>query len=244
MPRTATTLTIAKPCAESWQQMSPVTPQSRHCAACCEVVADFTQMSDGEIMHFLRHNPAVSCGRFTEGQLGRQLQQAPLPAPRWRTWLAATATVLGLREAAALESRAQKANLEVADIPRPVAAGSWSFSPADELTKQETREQQASEMATPEGRITVRGTVHNRWGLPLAKARVRLYGQPDYVAKTNALGHFVLELPASLVTPEAELWVSRLWHRSQSVGVASSPARRYHFFLKRRSRRIISGKFR
>ncbi|PJJ48435.1 carboxypeptidase-like regulatory domain-containing protein [Hymenobacter chitinivorans] len=247
MPRTATTLTIAKPCAELWQQMTPV-PNGRHCAACRETVTDFTQMTDAEILRFLRHNPAVSCGRFTEEQLDRELRRAPEATPRWRTWLAAAATVLGLREVTALESRAQKVNQEVADIPRPEAAARftpYTYTAPDELAQQEARQQQAEEMAAPGGRVILRGSVHNRWGLPLGKARVVVVDMPELKATTNALGHFYLEVPASAVAGSTKLRVSRPGHRSSWVEVASPDSHRYHVFLKSWGRRrVLAGKFR
>lgn len=96
---TRTTLTIPQPCHENWAIMTP-TAQGRHCAACNKVVVDFTQKTDAEILALLQRN-AAPCGRFRAEQLDRPLLAPLAPAPRWRTWLAATATVLGLREVTA-----------------------------------------------------------------------------------------------------------------------------------------------
>jgi hypothetical protein len=81
--------------------------QGRHCAACAKVVLDFTQKTDAEILTLLGRSSST-CGRFRADQLSRPLLPPPVPAPRWRTWLAATATVLGLREAAAEPIAAQQ----------------------------------------------------------------------------------------------------------------------------------------
>ena len=105
MPRPVS-LAVSQPCHESWAQMTPAT-QGRHCAACDKVVVDFTRKTDAEILALLQH-VAMPCGRFRPDQLGRPLLPPPALTPRWRTWLAAAATVLGLREIAAQESRGQQ----------------------------------------------------------------------------------------------------------------------------------------
>lgn len=102
---TRTTLTVPQPCHENWAAMTPAA-QGRHCAACNKVVLEFTQKTDAEILALLQRT-AAPCGRFRADQLSRPLLALPAPAPRWRTWLAATATVLGLREVAAEQGRGQ-----------------------------------------------------------------------------------------------------------------------------------------
>lgn len=102
------TIEVAQPCHEQWSQMVPAAESGRHCAACQTVVVDFTRMTDAEIMAFLSQRPNVACGRFASTQLNRPLRGVAPPAPRWRTWLAATAAVLGLREIAAEQSHSQQ----------------------------------------------------------------------------------------------------------------------------------------
>ncbi|MDF7812684.1 carboxypeptidase-like regulatory domain-containing protein [Hymenobacter sp. YC55] len=105
--RTRTTLTVPTPCHENWATMTATT-QGRHCAACNKVVVDFTEKTDAEILALLSQ-VSSTCGRFREDQLQRPLLPPPMPTPRWRTWVAATAAVLGLREVAADTSVAQHA---------------------------------------------------------------------------------------------------------------------------------------
>ncbi len=104
---TRTTLTIPTPCHENWAAMTPAA-QGRHCAACNKVVIDFSQKIDAEILALLRQ-VSQPCGRLTPSQLNRPLTLPPAPAPRWPTWLAATAAVLGLREISAVPGQAQYA---------------------------------------------------------------------------------------------------------------------------------------
>jgi hypothetical protein len=62
------TLSVAKPCAERWEQFTP-TLQGGFCKSCNKNVTDFTSMSDAEILTFFRNSPAQSCGRFRPDQL-------------------------------------------------------------------------------------------------------------------------------------------------------------------------------
>lgn len=101
----AATLHIPKPCAESWDQMTP-TAAGRHCTACQKPVVDFTLMTDAEILALLMQAAGKStCGRFRAGQLDRPLL-SPEPASHWRRWLGAVLTAgslssLSLHKAAA-----------------------------------------------------------------------------------------------------------------------------------------------
>lgn len=86
------------------------TAQGRHCAACNNVVVDFTQKTDAEILALLTQ-ASSTCGRFREDQLQRPLLPSPMPTPYWRTWLAATAAVLGLSSVVAPVAQAQQSPL-------------------------------------------------------------------------------------------------------------------------------------
>lgn len=60
-------ITITKPCHETWQAMAPVIG-GRYCQSCCKTVMDFTNMSNEEIISYLSANHHV-CGRFYSKQL-------------------------------------------------------------------------------------------------------------------------------------------------------------------------------
>jgi hypothetical protein len=112
--RPATSLHIPQPCAESWDAMTP-TATGRHCAACQKTVVDFTLKTDAELLAYFAQPGEGTCGRFWSDQLARPLQPAKAPATTsaWRMWLAAAATVWGLREAMSLPAGA-------ASVPVPV----------------------------------------------------------------------------------------------------------------------------
>ena len=81
-------ISIPEACHESWQQMTPV-EQGRHCQQCCKTVADFTVMSNQEIINYLAVTHDV-CGRFDQKQLSslnNRLDIENLQPNRWRRWV-------------------------------------------------------------------------------------------------------------------------------------------------------------
>ncbi|MEJ8844378.1 carboxypeptidase-like regulatory domain-containing protein [Lacibacter sp. H375] len=70
-------LSIAGPCHEDWNRMTPV-EQGRFCSSCQKNVVDFTTQTDEEIISFFNNYNGSACGRFTDDQLGRQIQQIEL----------------------------------------------------------------------------------------------------------------------------------------------------------------------
>ncbi|MEJ8819774.1 carboxypeptidase-like regulatory domain-containing protein [Lacibacter sp. H407] len=70
-------LSIADPCHEDWNKMTAV-EQGRFCSSCQKNVVDFTTQSDEEIISFFNNYNGTACGRFTDDQLGRPIQQIEL----------------------------------------------------------------------------------------------------------------------------------------------------------------------
>jgi len=66
---------LENPCGENWNQM-PNTKEGKFCNACSRNLVDFTIMSDNEILAYLAKNSQTVCGRFSETQLNRPLQQS------------------------------------------------------------------------------------------------------------------------------------------------------------------------
>lgn len=64
-------LTIPAPCHENWDTMTSE-EKGRFCSVCSKTVRDFTASPDEEIINQLTSEPGI-CGRFTAGQLGRDL---------------------------------------------------------------------------------------------------------------------------------------------------------------------------
>ena len=70
-------LSIADPCHEDWSKMTPV-EQGRFCSSCQKKVVDFTTQTDEQIISFFNNYNGTACGRFTDDQLDRPIQQIEL----------------------------------------------------------------------------------------------------------------------------------------------------------------------
>jgi hypothetical protein len=72
-------LTIAEPCHENWDGMTPV-EKGKFCGSCQKQVVDFSDMSDRQVAEFFKKPSTGSvCGRFMTDQLDR-----PIEVPRKR----------------------------------------------------------------------------------------------------------------------------------------------------------------
>jgi hypothetical protein len=74
-------ITVAKLCHQSWDDMTP-NSDGRHCNECSKTVVDFTDYSDAELIAFFSKTQDRVCGRFRATQLSRQLHIPPQPHSR------------------------------------------------------------------------------------------------------------------------------------------------------------------
>lgn len=67
-------LSIAEPCHENWDNMSP-DAKGKFCGSCQKQVVDFSNMSDREVAQFFKKPSTGSvCGRFMSDQLNREIE--------------------------------------------------------------------------------------------------------------------------------------------------------------------------
>ncbi len=66
-------INIPTPCKEKWEQMDAA-GGGRYCLKCNNVVVDFTQMSDDELLKYFSLLSPVHCGRFGSYQLDRFIE--------------------------------------------------------------------------------------------------------------------------------------------------------------------------
>jgi len=258
-----TTINIPAPCQEKWAAMYPV-GSGRHCASCQEVVVDFTRMTDAEIVAFLRQYPAVSCGRFRESQLNRELLVAAQPVRGWRRWAGAMATMLGLGSLVAPKAEAQVTPARYWGGPAPASAVNQPKQPAStaEGPKATGGQQGATtqSMAAPAtaaaaaDSLIVTGTVHDRLGFRIAGARVhiRMNGKTIDAATSDEHGHFRMAVPAGLLDESATIRAmcgprneraTYTRYLRADVPLELARHRPYILHLKKRER-VMGGKFR
>ncbi len=67
-------LSIAEPCHENWENMSPV-DKGKFCGFCQKQVVDFSTMSDRQVAEYFKKPSTGSvCGRFMNDQLDREIE--------------------------------------------------------------------------------------------------------------------------------------------------------------------------
>ena len=94
MAYTPLQISIPSPCSQSWEEMTPVTANQRHCDSCAKRVTDFSWMTDREIHTYLQVAGNTLCGRFRADQLDRPIRARVAPKKTWRALAAAGGLLL------------------------------------------------------------------------------------------------------------------------------------------------------
>src|SRR5205085_11579342 len=91
----------------------------RFCGACSKQVVDFSVMSDTEIIRYFTAAKGNTCGRFSNDQLNRVLEETK--PPQKKTWRWAVAALLGFISMNRLGAQqVQKCDLIVGKTVTPV----------------------------------------------------------------------------------------------------------------------------
>lgn len=100
-------ISIAKPCSENWDNMTPA-EKGKHCAACNKVVIDFSNMSQQEMMHILvKYKGKKVCGNFYNTQIEKPINYISIK--RHAKWPAITAMLIaGMFQLMPINGGAQK----------------------------------------------------------------------------------------------------------------------------------------
>ena len=69
-------ISIPSPCSQNWEAM-PGIGGEKHCSQCNNIVFDYSQMDDDELLQFLKGRSVIPCGRFHRSQLCRDILSAP-----------------------------------------------------------------------------------------------------------------------------------------------------------------------
>lgn len=191
-------ISIPEPCRQSWQQMTPQN-DGRHCAQCSKVVADFTAMSNSQIIEYLSNNSHV-CGRIQPHQMSSinsQLLVIDKPvACRLRGWAAAAALFFSM---ASLKTTAQTG------APIAQAAADSPRVKYDEPTM--------GKIAAPQYHRVTGQVIYNEDNTKVAGATVSAGG--NLAATTDVAGRFVLNLPVSVT----KITVSMVGCRPQAITI-------------------------
>ena len=113
-------LTIAEPCHENWDAMSPV-EKGKFCGSCQKQVVDFSNMSDRLVAEFFKKPSTGSvCGRFMTDQLDRDIEipRKRIPWVKYFFQFALPAFLLSIKASAQKTQGKIKVNTVSADTTR------------------------------------------------------------------------------------------------------------------------------
>ncbi len=113
-------LSIAEPCHENWEKMSPV-EKGRFCGSCQKQVIDFSNMSDRQVAEFFKKPSTGSvCGRFMTDQLNREIEipKKRIPWVRYFFQFALPAFLVSLKATAGKTQGETKIKTEIKDTTR------------------------------------------------------------------------------------------------------------------------------
>ena len=123
-----TTVTVSKPCIQSWNAMQP-NDNGRFCQLCQKTVTDFTTLSDTEIHRLIKNANGNLCGRFLQSQIDRPLQGNKTTHVPFGKFF------LGLSLATIFNNTLQAFTKHVPAYyqTQPEKTGNYNFSPSDSL---------------------------------------------------------------------------------------------------------------
>jgi hypothetical protein len=200
-------ISIHKPCHEQWDQMVEVA-DGRYCMNCRKTVADFTVMSNADVIAFLGSNGNV-CGRFNKTQLqqiNREIGRGTNYSSLWRKTLAA-ASFMGL-------------------IPFVRAEAKYK-TPIEQLSTTVCKNKPAKAIDTT-GWIVLKGHVTAKDDtLPIPGANIQL-NDKTLGTSTGINGDFKLIVPSSADS----LIVSFIGYKTQRFKIGETPNKFYKVVME------------
>lgn len=163
---------IAKPCHEDWDAM-PVEDKGRFCSNCKKTIYDFSHLSDQDLYTFFKKNGTITCGRFHNSQLNREI----IPVKKKYGFsfhiykiAAMLALLIGKNSGATTKA---KTNIT-------------SIQPADHKDR----------LTLLPGKIIISGNVKDEHGHGLSNAEIQF--NSTVVAQTDSSGNFSFEINGEL----------------------------------------------
>jgi hypothetical protein len=164
-------INIPDPCSQNWDAMTKA-GDGKHCSKCNNIVYDFSQMNDDELLNFFKLQPATHCGRFHNTQLRRDILPAAVKKKiafnRFNKIAAAIFAVLSFK---AISSNAGIKNVKSPTVFSPNGSKNF-FKRLD--------------------KIIISGTIKDAEGNPLEKAKI-IFDITE-MALTDKEGNFSFEL--------------------------------------------------
>ena len=206
-------LTVAKPCHENWDAMSPV-EKGKFCGACQKQVVDFSRMSDRQIAEFFKKPTTGSvCGRFMSDQLDRSFEIPKKRIPWLRYFFQMALPALFLSRAAAQQPKTGKvapamrdtSKVQITDEFRTMGIVAPQIRPFENDT---VKVQPITK--------TIKGKVTDQKGAPIAYASIQA-GKTKSTYFADEKGEF--DIRVALVNDKSSLLVSSAGFDSKEIAV-------------------------
>ncbi|WP_462254998.1 peptidase associated/transthyretin-like domain-containing protein [Ferruginibacter sp.] len=164
-------INIPNPCSQNWEAMTKA-GDGKHCSKCNNIVYDFSQMSDDELLNFLKLQPATHCGRFHQTQLGRNI----LPAVAKNKIFLSRFNKIAAAIFAVLSFKALSSNAGIKNV-RPQTVFSTDF---------------IKKNFKGLDKVIISGTIKDAEGKPLEKAKI-IFDTTE-MASTDKDGNFSFDM--------------------------------------------------
>lgn len=203
MKQTDYLLTIENPCEADWYSMSK-TEGGKYCLHCSKNVADFTSLSDEQIIRILENYEGKLCGRLSSKQLNR-VMTAHQPAPHTKLFkILAGLLLMGNSENA-------KASNKTANLTNIIALKKIETAQKETFTKVQKAD---TSIHTITGRV-----LNEKTAEPVAYASVKLMNTSSGVATDNE-GFFKLIIPDELLNDSIYLRITSVAFESLETAIS------------------------
>jgi CarboxypepD_reg-like domain/Secretion system C-terminal sorting domain len=212
-------LSIAEPCHENWDNMSPV-DKGKFCGSCQKQVVDFSMMSDRQVAEFFKKPSTGSvCGRFMTDQLEREIEipKKRIPWVKYFFQIALPAFLLSVK-ASAQTQKTGKSKQPTTDTTRKsinnefrtlgMVATNICIKP---IMGDNIMQPVKGEIAI---KMIIKGKVVDENGQPVSFASIET-GRIGVGIMADSNG--VFELDKSLLTNDKKLFVSSVGFESKEV---------------------------
>ncbi len=215
-------LSIAEPCHENWDNMSPV-EKGKFCGSCQKQVIDFTSKSDQQIAQFFKKPGTGSvCGRFMTDQLERDIAIPKKRIPWVKYFLSFLLPALFVSKASAQKNNKAYVSATKDTVRTPITSEFRTLGmvlPKNIMAVENEKKNDLITKSDPKPvlfKTTICGLVANENGDPIPYASITT-GVKGFGAVADENG--VFSLPVSHLSKDSVLHVSSVGFEASDIKV-------------------------
>ncbi|OSZ77498.1 hypothetical protein CAP36_14040 [Chitinophagaceae bacterium IBVUCB2] len=215
-------LSIAEPCHENWDNMSPV-EKGKFCGSCQKQVVDFTGMSDRQVAAFFKKPSTGSvCGRFMTDQLERDIDIPKKRIPWVKYFFGFLLPALFVSKASAQKNNKAFVSSTKDTVRTPITSEFRTLGmvlPKNIMAVENNKQDSLitkSDKKPVVFKTTISGIVANEKGEPIPFASITT-GIKGFGTLTDENG--VFSLPVSHLSKDSVLHVSSVGYQTSDIKV-------------------------